>query len=453
MLVAAHDAHVDELAHLQAGIAAILDLDHAVDLRRVGHRAGDRQLAIEQVDQATLHAADLGLQPRGGYFALALHEAGQPFLLHFLRHRVRQRIGRRAVHRRIGERADAIELRLVEEIEQLLELGLGLAGETDDEGRAQGQVRARCTPALHALQGAVDRAGPLHQLEDPRTGVLERDVQVRQHLALRHQRNHVIDVRVRVDVMQPRPRIQFGQAFAQRLHPGLVLAPAPAARGVLQVHAVGRGVLRDHQQFAHPALDQPLGLAQHLVHRARDQVTAQGGDDAEAAAMVAALGNLQVGVVVGRELDANVRHQVQEWIVLGRQGLVHRFHHAAVILRAGHRQHIRVMLADHLRLLAQAAGDDDLAVLVHRLADGIERFGHRRVDEAACVDHHHIGVVVAGHQVVAFHPQLGKDALGIDQGLGTAEADEAHLGVLQGHVRVRQWLPEGSGPAMPGRGL
>src|SRR5690606_21195858 len=33
-------------------------------------------------------------------------------------------------------------------------------------------------------------------------------------------------------------------------------------------------------------------------------------------------------------------------------------------------------------------------------------------------------VVVAGHEFVALHPQLGEDAFGIDQGLGAAEADE-----------------------------
>src|SRR3546814_16645502 len=42
VLVAAHDAHVDELAGPQAGVAAVLDLDPASDLRCVGHRARDR---------------------------------------------------------------------------------------------------------------------------------------------------------------------------------------------------------------------------------------------------------------------------------------------------------------------------------------------------------------------------------------------------------------------------
>src|SRR5690606_40441784 len=52
-----------------------------IDLRRVGHRAGNGQLAVEQIHQAALHGADLGLQARRRDFTLALHEAGQALLL------------------------------------------------------------------------------------------------------------------------------------------------------------------------------------------------------------------------------------------------------------------------------------------------------------------------------------------------------------------------------------
>src|SRR2546427_10339619 len=43
----------------------------------------------------------------------------------------------------------------------------------------------------------------------------------------------------------------------------------------------------------------------YIAHRTRNQIAAHGGNDAEGAAVVAALGNLQVGVVPGRELDAD----------------------------------------------------------------------------------------------------------------------------------------------------
>src|SRR3546814_16444527 len=83
---------------------------------------------------------------------LPLHEARQPLLLHVLVDRVRQLVGLRTFHRRVGERADAVELRLVEEIQQLLELGLSLARKADDEGGADGEVRADRTPATDAFK-------------------------------------------------------------------------------------------------------------------------------------------------------------------------------------------------------------------------------------------------------------------------------------------------------------
>src|SRR3546814_1468357 len=81
VLVAAHDAHVDELAGPQAGVAAVLDLDQAIDLRCVCHRARDRQPPVARVDDATLHAAHLGPPLRLGTPRLAFPEARQPPLL------------------------------------------------------------------------------------------------------------------------------------------------------------------------------------------------------------------------------------------------------------------------------------------------------------------------------------------------------------------------------------
>ena len=104
-----------------------------------------------------------------------------------------------------------------------------------------------------------------------------------------------------------------------------------------------------------------------------------------------------------------------------------------VVLRSADGQHAGVRFADLLGLLAEAAGDDDFAVLGQRLADRVQRFGHRRVDEAAGVDHHHVGVVVGLDDVVALDPELGEDALGIDQRLGAAEADETDFWIGEGH--------------------
>jgi hypothetical protein len=64
--------------------------------------------------------------------------------------------------------------------------------------------------------------------------------------------------------------------------------------------------------------------------------------------------------------------EIYERIVLRRQMLVHRAHHFFIGVRAGHLEHLGMTLEDALGPGAEASGDDDLAVLLQRLADGVE---------------------------------------------------------------------------------
>src|SRR3546814_2768079 len=54
--------------------------------------------------------------------------------------------------------------------------------------------------------------------------------------------------------------------------------------------------------------------------------------------------------------------------------------------------------------------------------------GLGRIKEAAGVHQHHIGLVVIGRQRIAVCPQFGENPFGIDQCLGAAERNHAHLG-------------------------
>jgi hypothetical protein len=65
--------------------------------------------------------------------------------------------------------------------------------------------RAQLAPARQPLQVALAAGRALHALEHVGVRVLERHVQVGQHAAGGHQRQHLVDVRVRVDVVQPHP--------------------------------------------------------------------------------------------------------------------------------------------------------------------------------------------------------------------------------------------------------
>ena len=140
--------------------------------------------------------------------------------------------------------------------------------------------------------------------------------------------------------------------------------------------------------------------------------------------MVAAFGDLHIAVMARRQLEASLRHQINERRGDRRRGFVDRGDDFLVLLRTGDCEHLREARADHVGFLAHAAGDDDAAVLGDRLADRLEALGLGAVEEAAGVDQHHVGPGIIGRHVVAVGAQLGHDPLAVDQGLGTAERDQ-----------------------------
>ncbi len=139
-----------------------------------------------------------------------------------------------------------------------------------------------------------------------------------------------------------------------------------------------------------------------------------------------------------RQVEAFRRHEVDEGIMQRRHRVVDGGDDLFVLVRTGDRQHAGVRGADAAFLDAHAAGDDDAAVLGHRLADGVQAFGLGAVEEAAGVDDDDVGALVIGGDLIAFGAQARDDALAIDQRLRAAERDEANLrcaggGGLHGH--------------------
>ena len=175
--------------------------------------------------------------------------------------------------------------------------------------------------------------------------------------------------------------------------------------------------------------DQLLGLAQDRVGAAADEVAADRRDDAEGAAVVAALGNLQIAVVARGQLDPrpDVGRGDQVEIGVGdrRRGLVHRVDDRLILLRPGDREHVREARADDVGLIAHAAGHDHAAVLGDGLADRLEAFLLGRIEEAAGVDQHDVGAGIVGRHLIAVCAQLGEDAFAVDQRLGAAERNHA----------------------------
>ena len=258
--------------------------------------------------------------------------------------------------------------------------------------------------------------------------MLERHIQVGQYPPLGHQRYDLVDVGIGVDVVQPDPHIKIGQCAHQVVHARFYRAALPEAGAVLYIHAIGTGVLRNDQQLLDAGLDEVLRLLHHVADRPADKVAAHRGNDAKAAAVVATLGDFQVGVMRGREFDALRRHKVGVGVVRLGQVRVHRLEYPGRIVRPGHRQHRRMRRLHHAVFCPEAAGNDHLAVFRKRLADGVQRFGDRRVDEAAGIDDYEVRALVGRRHQVTLGAQLREDALRVDQRLGATKRHKAHFG-------------------------
>src|SRR5207253_8676341 len=128
--------------------AAIPQIDDAVDLGRLPGRPTfprERRVLARAVDQ------DVG--DRAGESGMALPGPTVLMLLHdrralgrdLGRDLVGKRDGGRPLLARIGEDAEPVEARLLEELQRVLERRLGLTREADEDSRADGEPRDRVT--------------------------------------------------------------------------------------------------------------------------------------------------------------------------------------------------------------------------------------------------------------------------------------------------------------------
>ncbi len=148
--------------------------------------------------------------------------------------------------------------------------------------------------------------------------------------------------------------------------------------------------------------------------------------------MVAALGDLHVGEVARRGQHA--RREVVVEVRLRRRGarlqpLASR-HDIVELVGADDGIHFGEFLEDVAAVPLhqatrhdQAAGAAGFLVRGH-LQDGIDGLLLGRVDEAAGVDHQHVGVAGMRRQLVAAGHQLAHHDFAIDEVFGTTQADE-----------------------------
>src|SRR5262249_40075557 len=158
-----------------------------------------------RIDEDAAASTDARLQPRPADCRGLLHEALIALVLDLLRHRRGEPIGRRAIDRGVLEAPDAVDLRLVEPREQLLEFLLALTRKADDETAAQRQIGSHAPPRLDAAQSVLAVSRTTHAPQNLRTRVLKWNVEIGQHAGLPHQLDYLIDVRIGIDVMQAHP--------------------------------------------------------------------------------------------------------------------------------------------------------------------------------------------------------------------------------------------------------
>ena len=309
-----------------------------------------------------------------------------------------------------------IQLRLVQPVQQHLKFFFGFAGIADDEGRTDRHVGAGVAPGGDFGERAFGSRRACHTAQRIRVSMLKGHIQIRQDQPVGHKRHQIAYMGVGIDIVHPNPSAQTSQIVGQ-------IQNGEFAVAVFPVGAIGRGVLADHQQFFHAVFDQLFRLAHDGPNRTRRQFAAHVGDDAELAGVVAALGDLQIAVMPGRQLHALGRQKIDKRVGVGRNGGVDRIQNLFVLVRACHRQNPGVCAGDVLRLGPQTACHDHPPIFVQRLANGLKTFGLGAVQKSASVHDDGICAAVFGADRIAFGAKARQDPFTVHQSLRTAKRD------------------------------
>ena len=110
------------------------------------------------------------------------HQPLLALLGHLLVDLTREVCGGGALFRRKGENPHMVELLFRHKIEQMLEVLFALAGKTHDEGRAQHRFGELLANPFEQARCHVGLPGAVHGTQHLRVAVLERQIEVGQHV-------------------------------------------------------------------------------------------------------------------------------------------------------------------------------------------------------------------------------------------------------------------------------
>ena len=249
---------------------------------------------------------------------------------------------------------------------------------------------------------------------------------------------------LRVEVHQPDPLEPFDLLeLAEQLH---------EPRLAVEIHSIVGRILGDDDELLDAVGGELVGLADHLFHRLRCMLAAHLRDRAERAGAVAALGDLEISHVPGRDahpaaiLERHRRRRAEDAPLvpqaadeaLGRLG--------DIVARedADHRIEPGKLVEELFFLpLGEAASDDHAAssprlLQVEHLADDPIRLLPGGIDEGAGVDDDQIGAVGPGDELPAILPQQSEHPLAVNEVLRAPQADHREGAAAIG-IRGLEW--------------
>ena len=188
----------------------------------------------------------------------------------------------------VAEDAEPIEFGLLDEVFEDGDVVRGFAGETDDEGGAEGNAGDGFANLLQGLEEDVRTGAALHGFEHRGRGVLEGDVEIfADVVVLCDGFEELVGDAVGIGVEEAEPA-EVGDS-------GELVEERGQAVFEAEVLAVAGGVLTDEGDLLDAAGDEGLSFCDYGFEAAGTELSAEVGDDAEGAGVVASLGDFDVG--------------------------------------------------------------------------------------------------------------------------------------------------------------
>ena len=267
-------------------------MNHPIDFGRLSFRPPDglRPLDLiippDRVDHNVDRGPDLSGVDTLGHLRQHLVKPVETLTRHPLGHHGPEASGPRTVLWTVYEASGVIKLRLADELEKMLEVGLGLAGKTDDEGRSHTHPRNQTPSPRQQSQIRVAISRTTHSTEHIRVRVLQRDVQIGAQFAVpAHVLQEAFAHVVRLKVHDPQPG-EPGVGRQRVRQPGQIhLAALPSGR-----------VLPHEHQLPGAIGQAPVRIAEDLPRTGGLIAALDARDRAEAAQFITTVGDLHVGV-------------------------------------------------------------------------------------------------------------------------------------------------------------